>query len=218
MNAEVGSCGVAQRTPSSDSMSRPGFRRSIAGGAGWRVGSVDSAGTSGMPFSQAQIMHLMKTEFARARRYGYPVSCLLMQVDRLQALTDIHGVELKEVVRRELGALVAEQTRGHDHVGLISDESYLLVLPHTDGEQANAVADRILASFRRLEVESQGGLLPLNLSMGISSCEDQETLFFDTMVSQAEVALEWAMQDGGGRAVQFRRERFVRSTPGDPRP
>ena len=71
------------------------FRRSEAGPTG--VGRFGGAGpVAGSPFSQSQILHLMKTEFARARRYGFPVSCMLVQVDRLDALVDLHGGALRD--------------------------------------------------------------------------------------------------------------------------
>ena len=34
-------------------------------------------------FSYTQILHLLKIEFARARRYQYELSCVLVEIDRL---------------------------------------------------------------------------------------------------------------------------------------
>jgi diguanylate cyclase (GGDEF)-like protein len=155
--------------------------------------------TWGAPFTQAQILQLMKTEFARG-------ACILMQVDRLQALADIHGVELKESVRAAFGRLVAEGTRGADQLGLIPGDRYLLVLPHTSEEQALTVADRLRRYFGNLEVKSRGSILAMSLSLGVVSCEGQDTLFFDTMLTRAEAALGWAQEAGGDRVEVFRRE------------
>ncbi len=186
-------------------MKKPGFRRGSSGGGE----SFADQALGSAPFSQAQINHLMKTEFARARRYEYPVACVLMRADRIQALVELHGSELKGVVRRELAALVSDKTRGHDYVGLIADETHMLVLPHTDAAGARVVASRICESFRRLEVQIAGVRLPMSLSLGITACADKSTLFFDTFVAQAEVALDWAIADGGDQVVVFDRVRFT---------
>ena len=184
-----------------------GFRTASSGG-GRLPSQQGGAPTSAAPFTHAQILHLMKTEFARGRRYGIPLSCILMRVDRLRELTDIHGTELKERVQAEVGRLVAGRTRGPDHLGLISDERYLLVLPHTEADDAVLVAERIKRDFASLEVKSKGSVLALTLSVGVVSCEDKDTLFFDTVLSRAEAALGWA-RDAGGDAVEvFRRERL----------
>lgn len=171
---------------------------------GGRLGATASSFASS-PFTQAQILHLMKAEFARARRYGFPLACMLLQVDRLQSLVDLHGLELRDTVQRELGELVAQKTRDADHLGLLSEDRYLLLLPHTSEEAAVLVAERIRRAFSELEIEAHGNLLALTLSVGVAACEDQETLFFDTLLSQAELALEQAAEAGGDQVVVFRR-------------
>ena len=66
-------------------MTRPGFRKGRPGGA--RQPAVDSDGfLSSSLFSQAQILHLMKNEFARARRHGIPMGIVLLQVDRIKVV------------------------------------------------------------------------------------------------------------------------------------
>ena len=131
------------------------FRRSDAGPTG--VGRFGGAGpVSGSPFSHAQILHLMKTEFARARRYGFPVSCMLVQVDRLDALVDLHGGALREMVRVEVGKLVHDKTRGADHLGLASDDRYLVVMPHTGGGIRSRCCE---AEIPRRHVEPLGRLV-----------------------------------------------------------
>ena len=81
-------------------MAKPEFRKGSARGAGSSSLPGRFAGlgeVAGSPFSQAQILHLIKTEFSRARRYEHPIACILIQVDRLTALVDVHGRQLREV-------------------------------------------------------------------------------------------------------------------------
>lgn len=179
---------------------------------GQRIGTgfVGGGGaTGGSPFSHSQIMRLMKTEFARGRRYGFPVSCLLIQVDRLQVLSDMHGADLKDIVRSQLSQMVDDMTRGADHLGLVTDDRLLAVLPHTDEDAATLVAERIREQFGRLEVIIGGQELAMSVSLGVATCADRETLFFDTMLARAEVALEWAAEASGDKVSVFRKERFV---------
>jgi diguanylate cyclase (GGDEF)-like protein len=171
----------------------------------------------GAPFSQAQILHLMKTEFSRARRHSYPLACVLIRIDRLERWVDRYGQSLRDTARQRLGQLVADKTREHDHVGFVSDERYLLVLPHTDGPAAQRVAERIRLAFADQEFTSEGERVSLSLSLGVVACADRETMFFDTLISQAELAQERAAEAGGDRTVLFRKEKFLGSDPeGEP--
>ena len=184
------------------------FRRSEAGPTG--AGRFGGAGpVAGSPFSHSQILHLMKTEFARARRYGFPVSCMLVQVDRLDALVDLHGGPLREMVRARVGNLVRENTRGADHLGLASEDRYLVVMPHTGGRQGLHVAERLRQAFKDLEFSVGHNQLGLQLSIGIASCDDHATLFFDTMLTQAEAALDHSAERGGDCCSLFRRDQIT---------
>jgi diguanylate cyclase (GGDEF)-like protein len=183
------------------------FRKSDAGPT--RKGRFGGGGpAAGSPFSQSQILHLMKTEFARARRYDFPVACMLVQVNRLGALVDMHGGALREMVRTELGKLVHEKTRGADHLGLASDDRYLVVMPHTNGSQGLHVAERLRVAFHAFEFRIGGNELALSLSIGVASCDDQSTLFFDTMMTQAEAALEYSFSTGGNPCSLFRKDQI----------
>ena len=183
-------------------MSKPGFRkgRSPAG----RAAPPEADGfLSTSLFSQAQIMHLMKNEFARARRHGYPVGCVLLQVDRLQQLIDLHGLSLRQAVRRAMAELVRQKTRGSDLLGATSDDRYLLVLPHTSLEQTRVVAHRLHQLFGEVEVAVDGRALSLTVSAGITACDGAKTLFFDSLLAQAEAAAAYATRHGGDQVVSF---------------
>jgi diguanylate cyclase (GGDEF)-like protein len=164
----------------------------------------------GSPFSQAQILHLMKTEFARSRRHGLPLAVAVFHVDRLRALVDLYGVELRDAVREALSKMMVEGTRSSDFVGTVSDDRYVLLMPHTDGAQAMIAAERVRTRFADLTIRARGQELALALSGGLATNADKETLFFDTLLSQAEIALDWAQQVGGNQVIAFSRERFAR--------
>ncbi len=186
-------------------MTRPGFRRARSeqkrggGGASGDAGSFLGAAL----FSQSQILQLMRNEFARARRHGHPLGCVLLQVDRMAQLVDLHGAALRDALRHNLSGLIRERTRGADLLGAWNDDRFLLLLPHTDLGQTRIVAERLHRLFQDLEIVVDGKVLALGLSVGIAACQDQQTMFFDTLVAQAEVALEHAAATGGQRIVSF---------------
>lgn len=195
-------------------MTRPGFRKSRPGGG--RQPTVDNDGfLSSSLFSQAQILHLMKNEFARARRHGIPMGIVLLQVDRLAQLTDLHGSNLRQSVKHAVAMMVREKTRGSDLLGTTNDDRYLLVMPHTDLDQTRIVADRLHQAFLEVNVTIDGKPLSLTASVGLTSCDDQGTLFFDSLLSQAEAALEYATNGGGDQVTSFGETQLRESGPGE---
>lgn len=198
-------------------MTRPGFRKGRQGRGPAPAGRDGGDGfLSSSLFSQAQILQLMKNEFARSRRHGLPLGCLLLQVDRLPQLVDLHGAELRQVVRTTVAQLVREKTRGSDLLGATNDDRYLLVLPHANLDQTRTVAERLHHVFRGLEVAVDGRPLALSASIGFSASEAQRTMFFDTLLAQAEAALAFAAEHGGDQVVSFGETQLRDVRPPDP--
>lgn len=183
-------------------MSKPGFRKGRSGGSGAGRESVEGFISSSW-FSQAQILSLMKIEFARSRRHGIPLGCVMLQVDRMSQLVDLYGAQLRNSVRETLSQLVRDKTRGADMLGMVNEDRYLLMLPHTDLEQVRIVATRVHVMFQEYEVTMDDRPLALTLSVGFTATGDQQAMFFDSLVGQAETALQWAMQQGGDRVTSF---------------
>jgi diguanylate cyclase (GGDEF)-like protein len=150
-------------------------------------------------FSLAQIMHLLRVEFARAQRYEYPLSCLLMSVDGLGAIRDAYGYEAKQQVLDEVAQALQAETRSCDFLGRLMDDRLLAVVPHTRGDGARVLAERLLAAVRKLKFESGGERVPITLSIGVTHNGAGGTLFFDALLQAGEGALAQSVAAGGDR-------------------
>src|SRR5262245_36822374 len=140
------------------------------------------AGDPGL-FTYPQGIHLLPVEFARARRYAYPLSCLLLRVDGLETFRDLHGYRARDFVRERAIALVRRESRSCDFLGRFPDDRLLVVLPHTDLDGALVLAERVRASLGTLEIEVDGGKpFRASVSLGLSCYRDRNTLFYDALV------------------------------------
>lgn len=152
-------------------------------------------------FSLTQMQHLMRVEFSRSQRYGYPLACMGIQIDRLAQLRDLYGFESKEAIVEQVVDVLRAETRSSDYLGRTPDDKLLCIVPHTDVAGAEAMAQRILDSVRELSFESGGRSYRVTVSMGASSAEPGATLFFDAVTESARSALDEATQAGGDRFV-----------------
>lgn len=150
-------------------------------------------------FSLSQIQHLMRIEFGRAQRYRYPLSVLVIAVDRLGHLRDLYGYESKEAVIDEVARLLQAATRTCDFLGRLADDRLMAVVPHTPADGLATLAERLLGGVRAIAFESDGRRIPIAVSIGGATMADGQTLFFDQLVSAAEQALEEAAAAGGDR-------------------
>lgn len=154
-------------------------------------------------FSLSQIQHLMRVEFNRAQRYGYPIVCMLVSLDRLGHLRDLYGYDAKESILDGVISLLKVQTRTSDFLGRMADDRLLAVVPHTSPEGAERLGRRLLAGARELDFAADGRAIQITLSIGASHNAGGATLFFDAMLQSAEEALVDASQAGGDRYLAY---------------
>ena len=64
-----------------------------------------------------------------------------------------------------------------------------------------ALGERLAKRAKDLSVTAQGERLALTLSVGVTSFEDSNTLFFDALVDAAEVAVDRAAAAAGDQVV-----------------
>lgn len=158
--------------------------------------SVESFNDEAGLFSYTQILHLLKIEFSRARRYGYPLTCSLIQIDRLDNLKDLYGFRIRDAIEERVVALVHQLSRSSDFLGKMG-ERYVLILPHTDAEGVAILMGRVRDQLREISFDVDGRPVQVSISAGISTFQEKNTLFFDAIIKNAEEALHLAATRGG---------------------
>ncbi len=147
-------------------------------------------------FSYTQILHLLKIEFSRARRYQYQLSCVLVEIDRLGALGDLHGSHVRDEVESSVADLLNRYSRSCDFVGRLG-ERFVIVLPHTDAKGAQLLAQRLHDRVAELDVRVDERPLRISASVGVATQDGDESIFFDTVLKRAESALGEVLSRGG---------------------
>lgn len=147
--------------------------------------------------STAQTFHLMRLEVEKAVRYGYPISCVVIGLDRFQEGEASHRKAIMPAVFHELKAITfANDVRG---LGIWTEKYQLAVFPHLQPDAIVSIADILLARARILE--KVGGGLPITLSVGVSHNLHSGVISFESLVAEAETGMRLALEGGGDRVI-----------------
>lgn len=109
-------------------------------------------------------------EIQRARRYGSGFSIIFLDLDDLKEVNNRWGHlmgsrTLQEVAKRILGAV-----RGIDRVVRFGGDEFCIILPQTDDEQAEAVANRVRRAIAEAPFELEPDVVVrITASFGIAS-------------------------------------------------
>ncbi len=165
-------------------------------------GNLESFSSEAGLFSYAQILHLLKIEFSRARRYTYPLTCALFQIDRLENLKDLYGYKVRDQIEERVVGVVHQLSRSSDFLGRMG-ERMVLILPHTDSEGVRVLMGRVGERLAALSFEIDERPVQVTLSAGIATYRDRNSLFYDSVLKNAEASLDQVLARGGNGVQVF---------------
>ena len=94
----------------------------------------------------------LNQEFARAQRYGLPLSLLMLDVDDFKRFNDRYGHQVGDKILAETGrVLISQLRRGVDIAARYGGEEFVVLLPNTSADGAEVVGTRLVREVASLE-------------------------------------------------------------------
>lgn len=143
-----------------------------------------------------------RSEIARCRRYGVPLSLIMLDLDNFKRVNDTYGHQAGDSVLRETSSLIRTSLRDSDSFGRLGGEEFALLLPHTDLKQGTVLAERLRYAIAEKPLNVGAALVPITTSIGITALRPQ-TDPIDTMMRRADEALYAAKAGGRNRTVSI---------------
>jgi diguanylate cyclase (GGDEF)-like protein len=113
---------------------------------------------------------LLAEEVDRARRFGHPLTLVVLDLDHFKAINDTHGHAAGDAVLAAVARVFAGQVRSIDRVARIGGEEFAVLLMVTGADEGLAVAKRIVEAVRALPVAVAGGAtLRITVSAGVAA-------------------------------------------------
>jgi diguanylate cyclase (GGDEF)-like protein len=112
-------------------------------------------------------------EMLRARRYGSPLSILLVDLDHFKRINDTYGHLMGDTVLATVASVIRDTIRATDIPGRYGGEEICIVLTETKSAGAQLVAERLR---RRIATEqfpaAAGGMFHVTCSIGLVEYRD----------------------------------------------
>ena len=162
-------------------------------------------------YNRRHIIQVLEQEQLRAKRTGRGFCICLMDLDHFKEINDRFGHLSGDDVLKQFAARVAGEIRVLDRVGRddgaepgeagtfgrYGGEEFLLVMPETGMEGAQACAERNPKKIDETEFHTEGGALRMTVSCGVTAYRNGEGM--RAMLARADQALYLAKELGRNR-------------------
>ena len=156
-----------------------------------------------LALSRAEIISQCQHEIERSRRTSHPLAVLELDIDYFKKVNDKHGHRIGDEVLKGLSKYCLQSMRKMDSFGRIGGEEFIALLPNTNLELANEVAERLRIGISELACSCEdGNHICITVSIGIAIfdpvTEDRVLNKFtvETLFNEADQAMYRAKQAG----------------------
>jgi len=128
-------------------------------------------------------------EFNRLARYGQPLALLFIDCDGFKRVNDDYGHDCGDAVLQYLAHHLKNTIRPSDLIFRFAGDEFVIVLPHQTLREAAIVAGRLQHYLHKNPMEFGDHLIPISISIGISSTEEAEVNDPSSLIKRADQRL-----------------------------
>ncbi len=140
---------------------------------------------------------IIDAEFYRAKRYGQPLSVILLDIDYFKSINDMYGHHFGDIVLRQFAKKLRRLARLHDYVIRYGGEEFVVVLPGSDKEGAHRLAHRLANVIKTCKFGNLEDTVKLRLSIAVASYPNDNIFRSSDFIELADKTLNKAKDCGG---------------------
>lgn len=147
-------------------------------------------------YNSRYLYKIMDKEVIYHKETNEPLTFLMADVDNFKLFNDTYGHTNGDKVLRIIANTIKDSARDIDTACRYGGEEFSIILPNTNLEIGEEIAERIRENFEKLEYEDEK-FNGITLSIGVSTLKDFDTV--KTLIERADIALYKAKELGKNR-------------------
>ena len=113
------------------------------------------------------LLDSLAREVGRAKRYGRPLSMMMLDIDHFKLVNDVFGHLAGDHVLKQLVLAITEHVREQDIMARFGDEEFVIILPEIGFGGAMTCAEKVRRLVEETRFIYDGSKIPVNISIGV---------------------------------------------------
>ncbi|MBL8909714.1 MAG: GGDEF domain-containing protein [Archangium sp.] len=152
-------------------------------------------------YNRGYFLDQLRKDVSSAIRHKQHLSLAMIDLDHFKQINDLHGHAMGDLVLRHFSRTVATLIRSEDTFGRIGGEEFALILRQCAPAEATRVTERIRSSTEQLDLMHSDQLVPISVSIGLTSLPPGAATGDVQLLEVADRALYEAKHQGRNRVV-----------------
>ena len=152
-------------------------------------------------FNRRRFREELAREVHRMSRYGSKSAVLMIDLDNFKSVNDTFGHKAGDDLLWSVGGALRHRLRQTDILARVGGDEFAMLLPDTDGQQAQVVAENVLETLGRQIAVLGEQTVRVTASVGVALTDGLDAVEVSEF---ADLAMYEAKQAGGNRVAMHR--------------
>jgi diguanylate cyclase (GGDEF)-like protein/putative nucleotidyltransferase with HDIG domain len=155
-------------------------------------------------YNYSYLMERLPQEVYRAKRYSYPFSLVLLDIDYFKSINDVYGHSIGDRLLAAFANFIKTSLRQSDVLARYGGEEFIILMTHTDKLDAQYLANRLITKLSSHIFKIEKAEIKLKIGIGIATLSSDEYCdTYDKLLSAADKALQRAKESGSNVAAVY---------------
>ena len=152
-------------------------------------------------YNRKYFFQKLNEEFERSRRYNYPLSLILANIDSFKSYNEKNGLMAGDMLIKTISEIIKPLCRLSDTVTRYGEDEFAIILPNTAEKGALILAEKLRLNVEEYKFKKETE--PVTISLGISTMSPDTAYSAESLIYDADTALYRSQESGKNRAILY---------------
>lgn len=152
-------------------------------------------------YNRRHFEETLDQELVRHERCRGDMALMLVDIDHFKSINDTYGHQAGDNVLCELVNLLHTRLRSVDYLARYGGEEFVVILPHTDADDAGLLAERLRRIVAGHSFCCGNKRIPITVSIGVATCNNSLRLSAQDLFHAADMAMYQAKRRGRDQVI-----------------